>query len=147
MSTRGWENVTRADLGMRSFPKQPSGRVQKPQEKRSKFGAVKTVIHGWTFDSKREATRYEELLARHVVIQNLELQPRFPLKAQDGSVVAVYVADFRYQEAKHRHGPDGEFDAWTEDIIEDVKGVRTPMYRLKKKLFEAQYGIQIREIR
>ena len=42
MSTRGWENVTRADLGMRSFPKQPSGRPTKPQEKKSDPSALES---------------------------------------------------------------------------------------------------------
>ena len=118
-----------------------------PQKRRSKYGAVKVTIDGVTFASKAEGRRYLELLARHVVIRNLELQPRFPLKGADGSIVGVYVADFRYQESKHRHWPDGEFEAWTEDVVEDVKGVKTPVYRLKKKLFEAQYGITIREVR
>jgi hypothetical protein len=31
-------------------------------------------------------------------------------------------------------------------VVEDVKGFRTPLYRLKKKLIEAQYGIAIIEI-
>jgi hypothetical protein len=143
MSTRGWESVK----AIVSPAKPPRARVQRPVVTRSKFGAVRTVVHGITFASKAEARRYAELMARHVVIRNLELQPRFPLKGADGSIIGTYVADFRYQESMHRHGPDGEFDAWTEDIVEDVKGVRTPVYRLKKKLFEAQYGIQIREIR
>jgi len=127
----------------------PEGRqiLARQTKPRSKYGAVKTTVHGRTFDSKAEARRYLELLARHIVIRNLELQPRFPLKGADGSIIGVYVADFRYQESKHHHGPDGEFDAWTEDIVEDVKGVLTPVYRLKKKLFEAQYNIQIREVR
>jgi hypothetical protein len=39
---------------------------------------------------------------------------------------------------------------WREDwrdVVEDVKGLPTPVYKLKKKLVEAQYGIQIRETR
>lgn len=114
---------------------------------RSKYGAIRTTVHGWTFASKREAARYVELLACAVVIRNLELQPRFPLKAANGAIVGTYVADFRYQESKHHHGPNGAFAAWIEDVVEDVKGVRTPVYKLKKKLFEAQYALHIREVR
>jgi hypothetical protein len=31
-------------------------------------------------------------------------------------------------------------------VVEDVKGMRTPMYRWKKKHVEAQYGITITEV-
>jgi hypothetical protein len=44
------------------------------------------------------------------------------------------VADFRY-----RQGPRGIL------VIEDVKGMRTPTYRLKRKMVEAQYGFEIME--
>jgi hypothetical protein len=30
-------------------------------------------------------------------------------------------------------------------VIEDVKGVKTPVYRLKKKLMRALLGVEIRE--
>jgi hypothetical protein len=50
-------------------------------------------------------------------------------------MVGHYVADFRY-----RSGPQGLL------VVEDVKGVRTALYRWKKKHVEAQYGIQITEI-
>jgi hypothetical protein len=46
----------------------------------------------------------------------------------------TYIADFTYFEK------DGQ------QVIEDVKGVRTPVYRLKKKIIEAEYGIAITEI-
>jgi len=49
--------------------------------------------------------------------------------------VGEYRADFRYVEAR-----TGKL------IIEDVKGVKTAVYRLKKKLFEALYGIEITEV-
>ncbi|MDD3747626.1 MAG: DUF1064 domain-containing protein, partial [Anaerostipes sp.] len=43
----------------------------------SKYGARKTVIDGITFDSKREAKRYQELklLEQAGEISYLELQP------------------------------------------------------------------------
>lgn len=146
MATRGWENVHQIPASRCVSRKPLKNTNERPEHKApSKYRAVRTAVDGIVFDSKREAARYLELLDRHVVIRNLEIQPRFPLKGADGSIVGVYVADFRYQESMHHHGPDGAFDAWTEDVVEDVKGVKTPVYRLKKKLFEAQYGIQIRE--
>ncbi len=105
---------------------------------RSKFNAVRTTVHGWTFDSKKEAQRYGELLllGRAGRIRNLELQPWFHLHV-NGERIGKYVADFRYQ----------ELDAFGErDVIEDVKGMKTPVYRLKKKLVEATYGIRITEV-
>lgn len=100
----------------------------------SKYGAIRTTIHGITFASKREAIRYQDLylLAQAGVITNLECQPRYPLVV-NGVTVGTYVADFRYTEA------DGGI------VVEDSKGVRTPVYRLKAKLMQALYGITIYE--
>jgi hypothetical protein len=107
--------------------------------KRSKYGAIKQTVDGVQFDSKREAKRYCELklLERAAAINGLELQPEFPLEviAPNGEViqVAIYRADFRYRE---RGGL----------VVEDSKGFRTPAYRLKKRMVEAQYAIEIREV-
>jgi hypothetical protein len=108
---------------------------------RSKYGAVPTVLDGVRFASKREAARYAtlKLLERAGEIKELELQPRFPLyvcRRQNGELhkVCDYVADFQYRE-----GRDGVL------VVEDSKGMRTPTYRLKAKMFTAQYGLEIRE--
>lgn len=108
-----------------------------------KYRAVPTVVDGVRFASKAEAARYAELklLEKAGEVKELELQPKFPLCAHPrihgaGVKVCDYVADFRY-----RHGPRGVL------VIEDVKGMKTPVYRLKKKWFEAQYGIEITEVR
>ena len=112
----------------------------------SKYRAQPTVVHGFRFASKAEARRYTELLllGQAGEIRNLELQPRFPLTV-DGVTVATYVADFRYEEVAW-NGPKG-IDGTFRDVVEDCKGFKTPTYRLKKKHFEAQYGIAIRETR
>jgi len=65
-------------------------------------------------------------------ISNLEMQPKFPISIE-GRHICNYFADFRYC----RQG---------ESVVEDVKGVKTAVYRLKKKMVEAQYGIKIVEI-
>jgi hypothetical protein len=108
---------------------------------RSKYGAKPWVVDHLRFASKAEGTRYQELrLLEHAgQIRDLELQPAYPIRVRTPAgrdvAVLVYVADFRY-----RAGPQGIL------TVEDVKGVRTPVYRLKKKLVEAQYGITITEI-
>ncbi len=100
----------------------------------NKFGAVKTTVDGITFDSKREAVRYGELklLARGGVIRNLELQPSFTFH-HNGKKIFTYRADFAYFEGERR-------------TLEDVKGVRTPVYKLKKKLVEAHWNVTIVEV-
>jgi hypothetical protein len=109
---------------------------------RSKYGAIRTEVDGVTFASKAEASRYVFLKALEKAgeIVGLVLQPVFPLWAHTGVVadapvtIGSYVADFAYDS----HGTS---------VVEDVKGFKTPLYRWKKKHVEAQYGIQIREIR
>lgn len=105
----------------------------------NKYGAVRTELDGITFASKAEARKYAELrmLERAGKIGGLELQPRFAITIK-GQKIATYVADFAFFE----HGPDGYAK---QRIVLDVKGMKTPVYRLKKKAVEAQYGITIRE--
>lgn len=112
------------------------------QGARSKYGvrtdasgkAARTV-DGHLFDSLKEAKRYAELklLQKAGEIAGLTYQIRYPLVVGE-QLVATYVADFLYCEA------NGAM------VIEDVKGVRTPVYRIKKKLLEALYGIRIQEV-
>jgi hypothetical protein len=110
-----------------------------------KYGAKPTIIDGVRFASKAEARRYQELrlLEKAGEVKELELQPKFPLhvpvkgRANLFQQVAFYVADFRY-----RRGPRGVL------VIEDVKSkpTKTPVYRLKKRMFETQYGLDITEV-
>ena len=99
----------------------------------SKYHAIKTEVDGVMFDSKREAERYRELklMQQAGVIEHLELQAKFPVKV-NGKHICNYFADFIYTE---RGAP----------IVEDCKGMRTAAYRLKKKLVEALYEIEIKE--
>lgn len=112
----------------------------------NKYRNIKTVVDGITFDSKKEAARYGELklMQRAKLIRNLEIQPQFPLMVGgeylDPVKVATYKGDFKYEE----HTPNG-YVKWTE-VVEDVKGIKTPVYNLKKKLMKAIHGIEIREV-
>ena len=101
----------------------------------SKYRAIKTELDGHLFDSKAESQRYAELriLEKIGEIQNLELQPVFPIVI-NGVKICKYIGDFAYFEKGKR-------------VIEDVKGMRTPVYRLKKKLVEAIFvGTKIIEV-
>ena len=120
--------------------------------RRSKYGAVRTTVDGIMFASKAEARRYQELrlLEKAGHIARLKLQQKFELCApftdlrgdvrdkERMAVVGHYVADFCYDELT---------PAATTFRVEDVKGFRTQTYRWKKKHFERQYGIEIRETR
>ncbi len=103
--------------------------------RRHKFGAIATVIDGHKFPSKAEAKRYQELrlLERAGEITDLRLQPRYDLHV-NGRKIGAYVGDFCYLTS---HGAE---------VVEDVKGMKTPMYRWKKKHLLAQWGIDITEI-
>jgi hypothetical protein len=80
-------------------------------------------------------------------IRNLELQPRFDLHV-GGVKVGSYIGDFRYHERTPLWSADGGQSGWIwRDVVEDVKGMATPTYRLKRKHLAAEYGITIREVR
>ena len=104
----------------------------------NKYNAKKTSVDGITFDSKAEARRYQELklLERGGVIRNLELQPKYELMPAFVDVTGKkqramhYVADFRY------------VDERGVTVVEDVKGVETAVFKLKRKLM-LQKGIVI----
>lgn len=106
---------------------------------RSKYRAKKTVVDGITFDSRKEADRYLALkgMEEDGNIEDLRRQVRYelvPAFDADGKHYrpVYYVADFVYRE-------DGR------EVVEDVKGVRTDVYRIKSKLFARRYGVSIKE--
>lgn len=99
----------------------------------NKYGAVKTEIDGIIFHSKKEARRYSELklLERAGRISDLKLQVPFQIEIS-GIDVFKWIADFVYEE-------DGEA------VVEDCKGFRDAVYKLKKRCVEAYYDIEILE--
>lgn len=103
---------------------------------RNKYGNKRTQVGERTFASKREANRFLELqlLEKSGQIECLELQPKFPIVV-NGMKCGVYIADFRFMEGG-------------KTIIEDVKSkpTMTAVYRLKKRLVRALYGIDIVEV-
>lgn len=109
----------------------------------NKYHNTKVIYNGIKFDSKKEMQRYKELelLESTDYICNLELQKKFLL--QEGYTNAkgkkirpiYYIADFYYY--------DYIDNKW---VVEDTKGVRTDVYKLKKKLFEYKYNLTIDEL-
>ena len=118
----------------------------------SKYNAKKTVVDGIVFDSRKEARRYSELklLESAGHITDLQRQVEYILIPEQrepdtvgkrggikkGKVIerkCSYIADFVYIE-------NGE------TVVEDAKGYRTELYKIKRKLLLERYNIRIREV-
>jgi hypothetical protein len=105
---------------------------------KNKYNNIKTVINGITFDSKKEAAYYGilKLKQKAKLIDSFQMQVKYDLTV-NGIKIGFYKADFvTFKEGK------------VLDVI-DVKSEMTkklPVYRLKKKLMKAIYGIDIVEI-
>ena len=108
----------------------------------SKYHSKKVIYDGIEFDSKKEATRYSQLkiLEKAGLIKNLELQKVFEL--QEGFKLngksyrkITYVADFYYY--------DNHLKRY---VVEDVKGYKTEVYKLKKKMFMYKYQVELIEV-
>lgn len=85
---------------------------------RNKYGAVKKTVDGITFDSTLEADFY--IYIKQMPIKILELQPRIYLtKAK-----ILYKPDFLLEDNGHRY-------------YVDVKGMETPVFKIKKRLWKA----------
>lgn len=108
----------------------------------SKYHAQKTTVFGITFDSKKEAERYLYLrsLLKRGEIQNLQRQVKFVLiptqRDENGKLLEKersYYADFVYYQ-------NGQM------IVEDVKGMKTELYKLKRALMLKVHKIRIKEV-
>lgn len=101
----------------------------------TKYHAVPVIVDGVRFASKREGARYGELSLMQAAgeIQDLVCHPSWPLMV-NGHKVARYVADFSYYDCKADR-----------PVVEDVKGYLTPVYKIKRNLMKAIYGIEILE--
>lgn len=99
----------------------------------NKYKNKKVQIDMYVFDSIAESRRYKELalLEKAGEIENLQLQPKFLLQEsfkKNGKTYRKieYIADFMYEEK-------GKV------IVEDVKGMETKEFKIKRKLFEYKY--------
>lgn len=97
----------------------------------NKYHNKKTEVNGIIFDSKKESQHYLLLKFQEKTgeIWNLQRQTKIDYM-QDGKKIFTYKPDFEYDDETGHH-------------VVDVKGVLTPLFKLKKKLIEAQYKIEI----
>lgn len=115
-----------------------SERAKNDTATRSKYGNKHVKIGGHSFDSKKEAERFglNKIRVKAKDLIRFDIHVRFPLIVNK-ILVCTYEADFV------EYKPDG-----TKDIV-DVKSDATrviPLYKVKKKLMEACYGIKIKEV-
>lgn len=109
----------------------------------NKYHAQRTELDGITFDSRKEANRYAvlKILEKGKLISQLKLQVKFEIlpktenKFGQKTTAVNYIADFFYFDEEKQHY-----------VAEDVKGVRTPLYKLKRKMMIFNYPhIEFRE--
>ena len=116
------------------IPPASAGQIKTPSRppKGNKYRNQKTVVDGITFDSKAEARRYCELknLKAYGKIAWFSRQPSFLLP---GGI---------------RYRPDFIVRAGGQIWVEDVKGMETKEFKLKRKLWEETYpGLPLRIIK
>lgn len=108
--------------------------------RQNKYHNKKVVTAQGTFDSAKEYTRYLELtwMLKAGTITDLQRQVKFeilPKHYVNGKTIRAvfYIADFVYTK-------DGK------QVVEDVKGFKTDVYLLKKKMMSYFNGIEVIEI-
>ena len=111
-------------------------------KRKNKFNAVKTMVDGILFDSKKESRRYIVLKQMEIdgEISRLSLQPKFIVQEKFVTPVGekvraiTYTADFLYS-VTDEYGI-------SKDVIEDVKGgkaTQTQEFKLKWKMLKYVY--------
>ena len=131
-----------------------------------KYHSKKVAKDSITFDSQKEYKRYCELLLLEKAgeITNLQRQVKFVLipaqyepdiigkrgGRKKGKLIereCSYIADFVYEKRIYR--PDAFEEVYStrlKTVVEDVKGVRTKDYIIKRKLMLHIHGIRIKEV-
>ncbi len=99
--------------------------------KRNKYGAKKTVVDGITFDSMKEARYYSTLMLAKKTGELLFFLRQVPLHLPGGTKLVVDFVEF---------WADGEVK------VTDVKGIPTPVYKIKKREVEHHYPFKINEV-
>jgi len=101
----------------------------------NKYNNRRVEIHGHKFDSQKEADRYLILYSRvqSGEISSLEIHPRYEIQPaftdnkHKKHRAIYYEADFEYM--------DNDYGL----IVEDVKGFKTAVFKIKMKMFLRQY--------
>lgn len=113
------------------------------KEKQNKYQNKKVVYDDIQFDSIKEKNRYIQLrlLEKAGEIKDLELQKTFILQPsfkKNGTTyrAITYKADFTYLDLRTN-----------KNVVEDTKGFKTEVYKIKKKLFEYVYpDLELKEM-
>jgi len=100
----------------------------------NKYGAKQAMIDGHTFHSQAEARFYQLLKYRAHLgeVTDVKLQEPFVVLGPKGQVVCTAVIDFVFWDNVEKR-----------QRIVDVKGMQTPLSKLKYKVVEAFLGIKI----
>lgn len=108
--------------------------------RKGKYNANGRHVDGFWFASNAEAVRYEQLkdMQDQGLIDKLELQPSYQVSI-NSRPITTYRGDFRYAVMD-------ELGRIERIVVEDVKGMITDVYALKKKMVEAQHNLTINEI-
>lgn len=100
----------------------------------NKYHAKKT--NGYASGAEARRAQDLRLLERAGKITDLREQVRWKiLPSQDGERPVFYICDFQYRDE------NGQLH------LEDVKGMRTPVYILKRKMMLFVHGIKIEEVK
>lgn len=123
---------------------QPAGKGGAGGAPARKYRNHRTVVDGVTFDSKREAEYWHQLCLqqRAGLVFDLRRQVAFELApgvkfagAKRAQPALRLIVDFAYRD---RHG---------QQVLEDVKGVLTTAFTIKRHLLKAVHGLEVRVIR
>ena len=102
----------------------------------TKYNAKRVYLDNVWFDSQAEARRYSQLclLEKAGEIVDLRVHPRYELESPFTDAIGerhraiYYIGDFEYK-----------FPHSGQVVCEDVKGVETPVFRLKAHMFARRY--------
>jgi len=116
------------------------GAAQPHRAKKSKYGNRKVVVDDVLFDSKREASRYQKLKLMGLAgeISGLRLQVRFEL-------APAVVINGRKKPALRYYADFVYLDKSGGVVVEDAKGHRDGIYKIKRHLMKSVHGIDILE--
>lgn len=109
----------------------------------SKYNSRKTTVDGITFDSKKEARRYLVLkqMEQDGEIKNLRLQVPVELIPS----FEIVIDGKKRKRRAMRYICDFVYEVSGKTVYEDVKGRKTDVYAIKKKLFEYKFKTTIKE--
>lgn len=99
--------------------------------KRHKYNAKPTEVDGIRFDSKKEANYYKKVKTLHDLGKITMFLRQVPFHLPGGTKLVVDFLEF-----------------WADGSVRavDVKGVKTDVYKLKKREVEHHYPITIEEV-